>query len=88
MKHSAWGSYRKNRLVLILFIVLWIPFGMVLTWSHKHFGLSDLAEWIAIVVWLILMAIQGARLALWPCPNCAASSVVIEYFFECEFSNI
>lgn len=70
MKTSGWSSYKRTRVILLLLVIGWIPFGLSVIWLQTRVDFPALVSWTLIAVWVLFVLIQGTRLAIWPCPNC------------------
>jgi hypothetical protein len=68
-----WKSYRKNRLVLVLLFLGWIPALGVSNFLRARLHLPLLFPTVVGALWLVAVIVQGWRLRLWPCPSCGKS---------------
>lgn len=70
---SKWHSYKRNRLFFFFLFLAWIPFVRGVSYFVETLHVSVIIGDIFGIAWIVVMFIQGSRLALWPCPRCGKS---------------
>src|SRR6266404_3819674 len=65
-----WQAYKRHRLALVLLFLTWIPAVRLGDVIQTHLHLGEVFGIAVPVVWIILIFLEGLRVASWPCPSC------------------